>query len=193
MTDTETPATSLIHPLIARRWSPRTFRPVPIEKEKLQALFEAARWTASCFNEQPWRFVVATQDRPKDFGRILSTLAPKNQEWARDAWLLGFTAGKRTFTHNSAANRFGLHDTGAALAVLMLEATSLDLYVHGMGGFDAEMARREFLVPEDFEIGAAFAVGAVEGNPEPPLSRNRKPLSELVFGHEWGRTSELIA
>jgi len=172
------PETSLLHALIANRWSPRAFLKKPIDAEVLGSLFEAARWSASCFNEQPWRFVVATQAHPEQFARVLATLVP--------------TAGKKTFTHNGAPDRFGLHDTGAALANLMLQATAVGLHVHGMGGFDAAKAREEFGIPEDFEVGAAFAVGYVDGAPEPPSDRSRRKLEDLVFGTEWGKTSTEI-
>lgn len=178
-----------LHEILRCRWSPRSFARRPVEAEKVQALFEAVRWSASCFNEQPWRLLVATQDEPAEFARLLGLLMGKNQEWAKDAWLLGFTTGKRTFTHNGAPNRFGMHDAGMALTSLMLQATASGLQAHGMGGFDAERARVELGVPEDFEIGAAFAVGYVEEPSGPPADRSRKPLSDLVFGTEWGKAA----
>lgn len=180
---------SLLNDHIEHRWSPREFSGREIEPEKLRSLFEAAHLAASCFNEQPWRFIVATKAHPEEFERVLATLVPKNQEWAKSAWALGISAGKKTFTHNGALNRFGLHDAGAALANLMVQADSVGLYVHGMGGFDAQKAREDFGIPEDFEVGAAFAIGYVEGNPVPPADRKRRPLHDLVFGTEWGKTS----
>ena len=122
-------------------------------------MFEAARWAASCFNEQPWRFVVATKENPPEFERMLALLIEKNQAWAQGAWALGFSAAKRSFTASGQPNRFGLHDTGAASATLAQEATSRGIRVHFMGGFDANRARTEFAIPEEFEIGAAFAIG----------------------------------
>ena|SRR5581483_1512333 len=178
---------SLLHDLIRNRWSPRAFKNQPVEAVKFRSLFEAARWSASCFNEQPWRFVVATKEDPAEFERVLSVLVPKNQDWAKTAWALGITAGKKTFSHNGAPDRFGLHDAGAALANLMLQAISVGLHVHAMGGFDAAKAREEFGIPEDFEVGAAFAIGYVDGSPEPPPGRSRKPLSEIAFGTTWGK------
>ena len=51
-----------IHPIIKKRWSPRSFQTdKPVEPEKLQRIFEAARWAPSSFNEQPWRFIVGTR------------------------------------------------------------------------------------------------------------------------------------
>ena len=179
--------TIAVNELIAARWSPRTFNGRAVDRVTLRSLFEAARWAASCFNEQPWRFVVATKDDPEEFERVLAVLAPKNQEWAKDAAALGVTAGKRTFTHNGSPDRFGLHDAGAALANLMIQATSVGLFVHAMGGFDAERAREDFGIPEDFEVGAAFAVGHIDGDGKLPAGRSRRPLEELVFTPIWGK------
>jgi len=180
--------TKTLLPAIANRWSPRTYKDSPIDPETLHNLFEAARWASSCFNEQPWRFVIATKAEPEQFARVLEVLVPQNQQWAKNAWVLGVTAGKKTFTHNGSPNRFGIHDAGAALATLAIEAASLGLQAHGMGGFDAARARTEFQIPDDFEVGAAFAVGYVDPGPEPPAERSRKPLSDLVFTTEWGKS-----
>jgi nitroreductase len=175
-----------LHDLIRTRWSPREFSARPIEPEKLHSLFEAARWAASCFNEQPWRFILATQAQPERFQKVLGLLMEKNQQWAKTAYALGFSAAKKTFTHNSAPNRFGLHDAGAAVASLAIEATALGLHAHFMGGFDAQRARQEFHVPEDFEIGAAFAIGYIDEANVKPAPRTRRELNELVFGDDWG-------
>jgi len=175
-----------LNELIATRWSPREFLDRPVEDEKLRALFEAAGWAPSCFNEQPWRFVVATQGEPEEFGKVLALLGERNQPWAKTAYVLGFSAGKKTFTQNGAPNRFGMHDTGAASATLALEAVALGLRAHFMGGFDAEKARTEFHVPEDFEVGAAFAVGYIDEARVQPPSRSRKALREIVFRRDWG-------
>jgi len=110
----------------------------------------------------------------------------KNQEWAKTAWALAISAGKKTFSHNAAPDRFGLHDAGAALANLMIQATADGLHVHAMGGFDAARARTEFGIPEDFEVGAAIAIGYPDGDLEPG-PRTRRPLNELVFGTDWGK------
>lgn len=181
------PESPSVHPLIANRWSPRAFTAQPIDPATLRTLFEAAGWAASCFNEQPWRFIVATKDQPEQFAKVLNTLVPQNQAWAKTAYALGITAGKRTFSHNGAPDRFGLHDAGAALENMAIQAMAMGLHVHGMGGFDAALARTVFGVPDDFEMGAAYAIGYVEGTDAPPAERKRKPLEEFVFGTEWGK------
>ena len=56
-----------IHELLAKRWSPYAFRDRPVPSDDLCSLFEAARWAASSFNEQPWTYIVATQEHPDQF------------------------------------------------------------------------------------------------------------------------------
>ena len=68
-----------IHELLARRWSPHAFQDRPVPATDLRSLFEAARWAASSYNEQPWSYIVATKDKPEEFNRLLSCLVEGNQ------------------------------------------------------------------------------------------------------------------
>ena len=185
--------------LIRRRWSPRAFSERPVSSQDLALLLEAARWAASSSNEQPWRFIIAKKSDPATHQRLLESLVEANQAWARNAPLLLLMAAKRTFTSNGSPNRFALHDTGMALANLMLQATSMGIHAHAMAGFDRERARVSFAIPEDFELGAAVAVGYL-GDPaslsakhqQSELApRSRKPLEALAFGGEWGQPAVL--
>jgi nitroreductase len=101
-------------------------------------------------------------------------------------------AGKKTFSQNGAPDRWGLHDTGAASAHLALQATSEGLHAHFMGGFDAQRARAEFHVPDDFDPGAAFAIGYIDEENTQPGDRKRKSLDEIVFSGDWGRPAEIF-
>jgi nitroreductase len=178
--------TATVHELIRKRWSPNDFLSRPVEPEKLRSLFEAARWAASCFNEQPWRYILATKADPDAFQKVLGLLAERNRQWAKTAYAIGFSSGKKTFTQSGKPNRFGLHDTGAATANLAIEATALGLRAHFMGGFDTGRARSEFHIPDDFEIGAAFAVGYIDETAPLPWVRTRRGLEEIVFEGDWG-------
>jgi nitroreductase len=180
--------TSQLLDVILRRWSPRSFNGKTVEAEKLRTLFEAATWASSCFGEEPWRFLVASRSDKAQFDRLLALLRPKNQEWAQHAGALAISAAKKTFTREgSPPNRFCLHDTGAAFGQLSLQAVALGLHVHGMGGFDADRTRTEFAIPDEFEIGAAFAIGYLDGDDAPPPGRKRRPLSEVVFSGGWDK------
>jgi nitroreductase len=189
-----------LHELLQKRWSPVAFAPRAVEPEKLRSLFEAARWAASSFNEQPWVYLVATKDEPENFARLLGCLVEGNRAWAQHAPVLMLSVAKLNFALNGKPNRHALHDVGAASAELTLQATALGLFVHQMAGYDVEKARREFAIPEGYEPAAAMALGYIGddvGLPEKLRGRNaaarkRKPLSEIVFSGSWGNTSLLV-
>ncbi len=181
--------------LIRDRWSPRAFSDRPVSDADLRIVLDAAHWAASSGNEQPWRFVVARKSDGAAFERILNLLVPGNQAWAKHAPVLMVTVAKRAFSHNGAANFHALHDTGAALAYLALQATALGMQAHGMAGFDHERARQDLVIPDEYEAAAAVAMGYL-GSPD-TLSdalrdrelakRQRKPLHELVFEGRWDK------
>jgi nitroreductase len=188
--------TPRVHELIRSRWSPRAFSSQQISDEDLKTVLEAARWAASSYNEQPWRFIVAKKSDQEAFNRVLGVLMPANQAWAKNASVLIIMAAKKTFSHNGSNNYYALHDAGAALANLFLQATALGFHGHGMAGFDRQRAQRELNIPEDFEPAAAVALGYA-GKPEDlelenhrkmeAAKRQRKPLSELAFSGTWGQ------
>ena len=168
-----------IHELLQKRYSPRAFDGRTVAKETLRTLFEAVRWAPSSFNEQPWRFIVATQEDMAEFERLLSCLVPGNQTWAKNAPVLALSVAKLHFTRNDKPNRHASHDVGLAVAQLVTQATALGLAVHQMAGFDIEVARTTYTIPESFEPVAAIALGY--SAEEPSASRTRRPQDELVF------------
>lgn len=188
-----------IEPLLVRRWSPRAFGQKEISAQHLAQLFEAARWAPSCFNEQPWRFVVAARSDRASFERMSSWLVDANRAWAVKAPLLMLSIARTTFTRNDKPNRHAYHDVGLALGNLVLQATALGLVVHQMAGFDVERARKELELPEAYDPVAMIALGH-PGDPadlsdelrERELApRTRKPLAELVFGGSFDTPLEL--
>lgn len=185
-----------IHELIKQRWSPLAFNSRPIEPEKIGSLLEAARWAASCFNEQPWFFIVATQDNTQEYEKLLSCLVEANKKWAKDAPLLILSVAKLSFDRNNKPNRHALHDVGLAVGNLTLQAQSFGLFVHQMGGFDADKAINLYHIPQGYEPVAAIAVG-YPGNVnqlDPDLQerqlspRTRKPLKDFIFRDRWGQS-----
>lgn len=182
-----------IHELLARRWSPREFAARPVEPEKLAQLFEAARWAPSCYNAQPWSFIVATREDAAGYSRLLSTLMDANRQWAQRAPVLVLAVAKLDFTHVAQPNRHALYDLGQAVAHLTVEASALDLYVHQMGGFDPNSARELFAIPAGHEPVAVMALGYYDGPPPERAARTRKELADFVFSGSWGRTAPVVA
>ena len=182
-----------IHELLHRRWSPLAFDERPVPKEMLYRLFEAARWAASSYNEQPWVYILGIKaEDPEQFETLASVLLPGNA-WAKNAPVLALSVAKNTFTHSGAPNRVAVHDVGAASASLVFEATLLGLAVHQMAGFDVAQAREQFGIPEGYEPVAMLAIG-FPGDPEKLDEglkkreygeRKRKPVSDFVFTGKW--------
>ena len=151
-------------------------------------MFEAAQWAPSCFNEQPWRFAVAVKAVDAEaFDRIASTIAPGNA-WALKAPILGISLANLSFERKGNPNRWAGYDTGAAMAHLTVQAESLGLNVHQMGGFDAAKAIEVLHVPAGHEAMAAFAIGyAVEPDPPAEGSPRREFNSLFVGSVPWGK------
>lgn len=143
--------------LFPDRWSPRSFCSEPLPPQQVAALFEAARWSPSCYNEQPWLFAYAVTQ--EDRTRFAEALVEKNRQWASRAPLLLFVLARRSFVSNGRPNRHALFDAGAAWMALALQARRLGLHAHAMAGFSVERARATLRVPEDYEVIAAVAVG----------------------------------
>jgi nitroreductase len=190
-----------VQEVLEKRFSPYAFSSRPVEAEKLRKLFEAARTAPSSYNEQPWRFVVATRQIPEAFQRLLETLTERNRQWARQAPVLVLSVAKLDFTHNGQPNRHAWYDAGQAAAYLTLQATELGLYVHQMAGFDSEKARQLLKIPEGYEPAAMMAVGYLgdaESMQEAPRQedrprRARKPLDSILFEGTWGEPWSLAA
>ncbi len=189
-----------IMPLIAQRWSPRSYAARMVENEKLQRIFEAARWAPSSSNKQPWRFIVGFADDAA-YQKIFSTLVEFNQLWAGAAPVLFLALAKISSDKNPGKeNKSAHYDLGQAMAYLTFQAMHEGLYVHQMGGFDAKRAAELFGLTDEYKVVTANTIGYL-GNPEalhPNLrkmevsARERKPLTELVFHEEMGRAAGFL-
>ena len=189
-----------VQQLIIRRWSPYAFADRPVSDEDLRSVFEAGRWSASSFNEQPWRYIIATRASPMEFVRLLSCLEDGNQVWAKAAPVLAIGCTTMYLSQNGQPNAAAEHDLGLANATLTLEATSRGLSVHQMIGILPDKARDLYGIPAGFRPLTGLAIGYV-GDPgllpddlriRDLTQRTRRPLSEFVFGGQWGMASDLV-
>ncbi len=147
------------------RRSKRAYSDKPIEPEKIQSIFEAARWAPSSSNEQPWVYIYATKDQPELWGKLFDALVEGNKIWAERAPLLIMSLIRKNFVRNEKPNASAKYDLGAANALLALQATHLGLNVHQMGGFDRQRAAENLNVPDTHEVAVMIAVG-YSGDPD---------------------------
>jgi nitroreductase len=179
---------SPIHPILGSRYSPRAFRDAPIPHHEQVLLLEAARWSASSMNDQPWRFLV-TERGGEGHADLLATLAPSNARWADKASLLILVMASTSFTRNGQSNIHAWHDVGFAVGQLTAQATALGIGVHQLGGFSSAAAREVFGVPATLDLVSVLALGypddpsvlADDLSERERTRSQRRPLDELVW------------
>ena len=186
-----------IDDLLASRWSGRAFDPDRLlDRKQILALLEAARWAPSCYGDQPWRYVVCDKQANKaTWDTALGCLAEGNQGWAQHAPLLLLALADSQLVAREGNNRWGQYDTGAASENLCLQATSMGLMAHQMGGFDKDQAAEVFAVPDRYEPMAMIAVGyqlplesiSEEQKERELKERARRPLGDNFFDGAWDK------
>ncbi|MEO7343756.1 MAG: nitroreductase family protein [Methylotenera sp.] len=186
-----------INETLANRWSGRAYDAAkPVSHAQIIALLEAARWAPSCFGDQPWRFIVWNKSADAAaWQQGFDCLVPGNQAWVINAPVLMLVCADTLFNHNQKPNRWGQYDTGAAAENICLQASSMGLMAHQMGGFDADKARETFVIPAQYSPMAMMAVGyqadiaTLEGEilSRETAARTRRPLNELFFANGWGK------
>ncbi|WP_144720082.1 nitroreductase family protein [Agrococcus jejuensis] len=186
--DRTAPTDHAILDVLQERWSPRAYEPVEIDESLLSKALEAARWSPSAYNAQPWRFVVARRGT-EAFDRVVGALAEFNQLWAPNASVLILAIAEVT-NEEGRANPTAVYDLGQAVAHLTIQAHADGLVVHQMSGFDADAAAQAFDLDERLQpvtvvalgsLGDAAALDAMLRERE-HAPRARKPLSEIVLG-----------
>jgi len=187
--------------LLEQRWSPRAFDPeYVISEDELTLLFEAARWSPSAGNSQPWSFLVGVRGSDTH-AEIFSFLAEGNQRWAKRPSAIIITI--RQLAAGPDHDLFGpdhtQFDLGQAAAHFSIQAQSMGLHVHQFSGFDRPGVQAAFGVPAHWEVTSGIAVGRIA---EPEIfdeqweidrerePRDRRPLSEFVFHGRWGSQQE---
>jgi nitroreductase len=174
--------------LFYERWSPRAFANAALDNATVARLIDAARWSPSCFNAQPWRFYTANAGSNADrFAEFLDLLLEGNQTWAKDASVLGFVVGKKHFEHNGKPNASYALDCGAAWMAMTFQARQEGLYTHGMAGIKhADILGHLGLDAEQYEAVMGFAIGKKgevsqldDGLQEKEFPSPRKSLDEI--------------
>ncbi|QHC69028.1 nitroreductase family protein [Rathayibacter sp. VKM Ac-2801] len=175
--------------VLAERWSPRSYdATATVSDETLASLLEAARWSPSASNSQPWRFIVARRGSD-EFDRIVATLAGFNGAWAGSAAVL-VVALAETVDSEGKPRPWAVYDLGQSIAHLSVQAHHEGLHVHQMAGFDKDAVRAAFGVDERFDPVTIAAVGVAadaDALPNETLReretapRTRLPLEELVL------------
>lgn len=183
-----------LHTLFNKRKSIRAFSPEDIENSLIERMIEVAGSSSSAYNEQPWRFIIVSYKNTSAFQKAISCLSEWNASWAKSAPLILIGISKISFSHNGIKNPHAWFDLGQAMALLTVQATAEELFVHPMAGFDVEKTQELFLIPDEFEPVVFAAIG-YQGNADilphnlqklEKMERIRKPISEIAMDGAWG-------
>ena len=148
--------------VFVKRWSPRSFLPEVIPDDVLEKIFDAARWSPSTVNEQPWLFYTAGRNSER-FGLYLNCLNEGNRLWAKNAGLIGFLVARKFFKAKDKVNSLGDFDCGSSWMSLTLQARFLGLYTHGLGGIMREQILQVLsLNAKEFKVIMGFVVGKID-------------------------------
>lgn len=178
--------------VIAARQSLRAFSDRPVEREKIERMIEAARWSPSCANRQPWRFVIAEKGSSAR-ASLEEALDPGNA-WARQAPVLIVAGARRADAAVVERREYFLYDTGLATMSLLYRAVDQGLLVHPMAGWKEEPLKAALGMPDDFLPIAVIAVG-YPGRPgdldeetrrKDERPRVRKDPGEIAFRGRFG-------
>jgi nitroreductase len=184
---------------IEMRRAKRALSEKAIPEEVLKRIMTAATYAPSCFNNQPWRFVVVNEKSKLD--ALHESLSGGNY-WAKRAPVRVIVTTKPELDARLSDRRdYALLGCGLATENLMLQAFKEGLIGHAMAGFDPFVVKMKFSIPEDFIVITLVALGypgdeshlsekhlTLEHSP-----RQRKPESEVICWNAWGFKDSRLA
>jgi nitroreductase len=162
---------------IRKRYSCRAYQDRPIEQEKLDKIFEAARQAPSAKNLQDWRFVVVTDkisrqqvagctNHPNAFGQV-------------GAMIAACSVCKETMR---CGQQIAPIDVAIALEHIALMATELGLATCWIGSFDTEKVRQVLEIPGNIAIIELMALGYPANGKR---QTTREPMKNIVCFDKW--------
>ena len=190
-------AAGLAEPMRSR-WSPSVFVAAhELSDEEIATLLQAARWSASWGNTQPWRFGVARRGNAAHRA-LVAHLTRGNSTWVPRAsvvFLAGTQVAKDDDGNGPDEPTYSYYDLGQAAAHLTLQARAMGLHAHQFAGFDHEAVAAAVGLPSYVRLVSGIAVG-LPGDPAQAEERDRakqdrervrRPLGEIAYGAHWGR------
>jgi nitroreductase len=173
---------------IDTRRSYRSLEKAEITDELVRDLAQSARLSASCFNNQPWRYVFVYGEEQLE--KMKDALSPGNA-YGKEASMIIAILSRPDLDCQLRGRDYYLFDTGMATAQMFLRATELGLVAHPIVGFSQTKTREALDIPDDMQLMALVLVGKKadrinpvldEGQQKSEKSRpERLPLERFAF------------
>lgn len=155
---------------IMKRRAYRSLAPAEITEQLIRDLAECASLAASCFNNQPWRYVFVYD--PEVLARMRDVMS-KGNEWTFDASMIIAVLSKKDYDCVIRDREYYLFDVGMATAFIILRATELGLVAHPIAGYSPRKTREVLGVPEDMDVVTLVNVGKHADEVSPVLSKDQ--------------------
>ena len=178
---------------IESRRAYRSLEHFEITEEYIKDLAKAVQLTPSCFNNQPWRFVFCYD--PPILEKVKAEALSSGNAWAHNASMIIGVFSKKEDDCIIKEREYFLFDTGMATAFLILQATELGLVCHPIAGYNPEVAKKLWNIPEEMSLITLLIVGRKSQKIDPILSEKqiasehkrptRLPINSIVFRNQY--------
>ena len=180
---------------ISKRRAYRSLEPVEITEDLIRDLAECVQLTASCFNNQPWRYVFVYDSQVlKEMHAALSS----GNEWAQKASMIIVVLGRKEDDCIIRDRIYFQFDIGMATSAMILRATEIGLVAHPIAGYSPKKTREILGIPENVDVIALVIVGKHSDKIDPVLSEKqveaekerpvRKRIDEFVYLNRYIET-----
>jgi len=183
---------------IKKRRAYRSLLQVEITTDLINDLAECAQITASCFNNQPWRYVFVYD---KDVLMKMHEVLSSGNEWAKNASMIIVVLGKKEDDCIIRDRVYYHFDIGMATSAMILRATELGLVAHPIAGYSPKKTREILGIPENIDVITLVIVGKHSDKIDPVLSEKqveaekerpkRKAIDEFVYINRYIKGSEI--
>ena len=165
--------------LIRDRWSPRIYDTQhELTQAELESLGEAFRWAPSSSNQQPWKLLIVTRGTELHKSISEQGLGGFNASWAPNAAALAIVLGETKNAKGEERNPVDTaYDLGLASMKLIIQAESMGLKAHVMGGIEHESIKG-ILKADGHFVMVAISIGqqgTLDGQEDAIVAREKSP------------------
>jgi nitroreductase len=141
---------------ISARRAYRSLDPANITEDTVNALGNAAILAATCFNNQPARFIFVTDP---DLLQELQGAMTKSNAWTQRASMIIAVFSHVDYDCKSKGREYYFFGTGMQTAQLILKATDFGLVAHPILGFNEDRVKATLGIPEEMRVITLVIVG----------------------------------
>lgn len=164
--------------LAKKRYSSRSYKPHPIEEEKILSIVEAARIAPSAANKQPYFFYVVREK--ENLQKIYEVY---HRDWLKTAPLVivGCVNKEEAWVRTYDQKNHADIDLAIAIDHMTLQATSVGLATCWICNFDVEKCKKILQLPSQIEPVVILPVAYPNDLANIDLHlKNRKSIDQLL-------------